>query len=154
MSETTLQWLIIPKVVLIGIFAFLYSYGGMVHKGFRRYLAPLCLLAGIIFCGAFAGTFKWASLLSVPLLIGALHLGYGGESLWVKIFKRFYCGLAVAVAFLPLAFSSGLWGLYFLHIAVCVSFSVILGAFNIARNAREEESLIGLGYIAIPMFIV
>lgn len=154
MDEIIIQNIVIARVVLIACFVYLYSLGGVVNKAFRRFGCPLVLLAGILFCGAFEGTFKWLSLASVPLLIGALHLGYGGEELWKKIFKRAYCGLACAVAILPLAISSGLLALWFLHLAICLSFSIILGAVNIARNARQEEALIGLSYCAIPLFMV
>lgn len=66
-------------VLLIGI-PLLYSLGGMIWKGFRRYGIPL-LIAGVMIV---SGNVAWKTVLAVVLTCGALHLGYGESSNWLK----------------------------------------------------------------------
>ena len=58
----------------------LYSLGGMFFKPIRRYGIPLLF----IIVSLLAGSFSIKVVLSILLLCGALHLGYGENSNWLK----------------------------------------------------------------------
>ncbi len=154
MSEWMIQNIVILRLVLIAIFSYFYAVGGLKNKLWRRLGCPIVLLAGVLTVGLFAGTFNYWNLLCIPILGLALSLGYGADETWLKISKRGYCALAYCVSMLPLAITSGLWLLYLLHTLLVVSVVISLGVWNFARNAREEESIIGLSIITIPMFMV
>ena len=58
----------------------LYSLGGMFFKPLRRYGIPLLFMV----VSFLAGSFSIKVVLSILLLCGALHLGYGENSNWLK----------------------------------------------------------------------
>lgn len=109
---------------------------------------------GLWMFASFQGTFNAWGLLYAPLLSLSLHLGYGGESTGVKVRKRLLYGLAIAVSAFPLAVISGLWLLYGIHVAICVSMSVLLGVFNPTDSARSEETLIACFTSVLPLFLI
>jgi len=154
MSEATSQIIAILKVLLVAGFAALYGYGGMSGKWKRRFIAPVLLGAGIAGFTSWTNTFHWQSLLCVPLLFGALSLGYGASTTAEKIKKRAIAGSAVATCFLPLFWVTGAWSLLFLHILVCTATSVVAGTWNQTSSARTEETLIGAMYALIPMLTI
>ena len=154
MSEQTLQIIAILKVLLVAGFAGLYGYGGMSGKWKRRFIAPVLLGSGIAGFTLWTDTFNAWSLLCVPLLFGALSLGYGGDTTGEKIRKRAIAGCAAAVCFTPLFWVTGAWSLLFLHILVCTATSIVAGVWNQTSSARTEETLIGAMYVLIPLLTI
>ena len=154
MSESTLQIIAILKVLLVAGFAGLYGYGGMSGKWKRRFIAPVLLGAGIAGFTLWTDTFNAWSLLCVPLLFGALSIGYGASTTAEKIKKRAIAGAAAAVCFIPLFWVTGAWSLLVLHIIVCTSTSVAAGVWNQTSSARTEETLIAASYVLIPMLTI
>lgn len=154
MDEVTLQWIAILKVLLVTIFAGLYGFGGISNKWLRRYVAPVVWGAGITGLTLWTDTFNGWYWLCVPLLFGALSLGYGADTTWEKIVKRTIAGAAAACSFIPLFVVTGAYTLLFLHILVCVATSVVAGVWNQTSSARTEETLIGAMYVLIPTLTV
>ena len=156
MAETTLQIIAGCKLLCACGFALLYGLGGMVHKALRRYAGPLWILGGVILFGLWEGTFKpW--FIAYPLILcGVLHLGYGvkDNDTAKKIIRRTIYGLSVGCASIPLLFPFYNWGLFLLHIGVCITFSCVLGVWNITKVARNEETSLGFVYAFLPMFMI
>lgn len=154
MSELTLQIISGLKILLVAVFAFFYSWGGLSGKWKRRFIAPAVYTAGICGLSVWQGTFNYWYILCAFLLMGALSIGYGGDDLKTKIVKRSRYGLACSVGALPLFILSAAWTLLGLHVLTCVLFSVVCGVWNQTSSARAEETLIGASLVLIPTFIV
>ncbi len=154
MSEVALQWVQLVKILAIGAFAGLYAFGGVRGKWKRRIIAPATFIAGIIGFGLWTNTLVWSALLSVPLLFGALTMGYGATFLKDKIIKRARFGLACSVCSLSIFWAYDAWSLLPLHILLCVAMSVIAGVWNQTSSARAEETLIGASVVLIPYYII
>jgi hypothetical protein len=154
MSELTLQWIMVLKLLTLVLYASLYAFGGMRGKWKRRWIAPFVLTVGICLLSLWSGTFSWWFVGYFPLLAISLSLGYGASEFWLKMFKRSYVGLALACAALPIAIGTGAWGLLALHALFCVATSVALGVFNITSSARAEETTIAMvsGLLPLAMF--
>jgi hypothetical protein len=129
------------KLGLVVIFAILYCLGGFGMLFLRRFVAPIVLGVGL-----FAITRNWRSLLQGLLLIGTLSLGYGADSVIIKILKRLLFGVANG--------STGLvyqkWIVGIVNIILVTGLIVYLGVTN-PFFARAEELVIGL---IIPLFSV
>lgn len=154
MSETTLQIVAVCKLLCACGFGLLYGLGGMVNKAIRRYAGPAWIAGGITLFSLWTGSFKPWYLAYPLLLMGALHMGYGADDTGHKIIRRALAGLAVGCSSIPLLFPVFNWGLFILHLVMCVGISVSLGVWNITRNARNEETCIGFVYAFLPMFMI
>jgi len=154
MDEVTLQWIAILKVLLVAGFAGLYGFGGVSGKWKRRFIAPILLGIGIWGFSTWTQSFHWQYLVCVPLLFGALSIGYGANTTLEKIKKRAIAGSAAAFAFISIFWVLGAWTLFLAHILVCVIISVTAGVWNQTQSARTEETLIGASYALIPMLTI
>ena|SRR3990167_4523217 len=67
-------------LILLIVTPLLYSLGGMFFKPIRRYGIPLLFIVASLL----SGSFSIKVVLSILLLCGALHLGYGEKSSWLK----------------------------------------------------------------------
>ena len=154
MSETTLQFIVASKIVWLALFSLLYGLGGIFGKWKRRYIGSAWMMAGIVLYSLIQGVFSYWYLLYLPLLIGALSLGYGADELSEKIKKRAIYGLALSFAPISLFIFNDAWVLWGFHTVICILASVILGVFNPTKSARHEETLIaalsGIG----PLFSI
>ena len=108
-----MEWVIIGLVSLSGI---LFAIGGMINKAIRRFLLPLILASG----GVILGISVIRCLISLPLMIGALCLGYGeNHPLWRKALTILALGLCLlpmatgpnglVTLIVPLVFGTGYW---------------------------------------------
>jgi len=154
MSEVTLQWIAILKLLLVAGFAGLYGFGGVSGKWKRRIIAPILFGIGIAGFTLWTESFNWLCLLSVPLLSFALTIGYGASSTGEKIKKRAIAGSAAGFASLPIFIVTGAWTLFALNIVVCTAVSVVAGTWNQTSSARTEETLIGASYVLIPLLTI
>ena len=155
MSEVTLQWIQFSKLLVLAGVAALYGFGGVSGKWKRRYLGSAILVAAFILYSLLMSKFSWWILLCYPLYIGAFSLGYGGtDELWKKIFKRGYCGAAIACASLPLAIVTGAIAMWIGHLILMVGMMVWLGVFNPTPSARNEETLLGTFSGLLPLFFI
>lgn len=154
MTENTLQLISGLKILVVTVFAMLYGSGGISGKWKRRFVAPAVWGAGITGLTLWTSSFHWQYLLCVPLLFGALSLGYGASGTSEKVKKRAIAGFAAACCFLLLFITTGAYTLLFLNIAVSVSISIVAGVWNQTSSARAEETLIGAMYVLIPTLTV
>jgi len=154
MTEQTLQVISCMKILLVGIFASLYAYGGMSGKWKRRIVGSSVYTVGLCLFSLWQGSFSFWYILVLPLLFGGLSLGYGSDSTLWKIIKRSRYGLLCGIATLPIFVVQQAWTLLFLHILICVSTSVICGVWNQTSSARAEETLIGASIVLVPIFTI
>ena len=153
MGEYKVQLRMIGKMAWAFGFAILYALGGISNLWIRRFIAPVWLGGGMYLFSR-----DWRVLLQLPLLIGALHLGYGADMFWIKILKRLEFGMACGFSNVTHLFDKGfdkkrfftLFGLAVIWIPI---FIAILGAINPVL-ARGEELMIGLMIGLMPMFII
>ena len=158
MTETTLQWIQLLKLILLAVCATLYGFGGIHGKWKRRFIAPALATAGIVGISLWLKTFSVWSIFYVLPLVGAYSIGYGESSKLNKLTKnkiitRAIVGLALGFAALPIAIAFSAWTLWALHIGICVSVSTISGAFNPMKSARAEETMIGAASLLTVMFM-
>lgn len=155
MNEISLQIIAFLKLLWVAVFSLLYGLGGMSGKWKRRFIAPVWMMLGVFIFSKW--TFNWSYwyLIYLPLLIASLHIGYGGtDNVWIKIRKRSLYGLALGIAPASLAILNTAWAMWGLHIVLCVAFSVLLGVWNITKNARSEETLIATASTLLPLFFI
>ena len=154
MSELLLMLVSVLKMTAVGISAFLYQLGGYAGTWIRRYITPIIVamfMTSIMFIDK---TFSYFNYLYPILLCGAYHLGYGADTTIEKIKKRFICGLLIGASALPLALTSGNWILYILNIFFNVVVFVVFGVLNPLNNPRDEETMLGLFSVLIPLFMI
>jgi len=156
MNENTLQWIQISKILLLAAVAGCYGFGGISGKWKRRYLGSFILVLGFITYTLLAGNFSWWILLCYPLYLGAFSLGYSGNGLTTlqKCLKRGYCGVAFALASLPLALVVGSLAMWFGQLVLMTGMMIWLGVFNPTASARSEETLLGTFSGLLPLFFI
>lgn len=144
MSEITLMWIAVIKIVISLIVGILYSLGGRddIPKAIRRFVAPAVIIVSVCVFSLFGGSFSWFYLLCYPLFVGAYSLGYGADEIMIKVFNRFKCATAITLAGLPIVIITGSWALFSLQMIISVSASIILGVINPIK-ASQEELMIG-----------
>ena len=129
-SDKRLQLRLSIAVICCAVCAVLYSWGGVEAKWLRRFVMP-----AVFFATAFGLTRNWRVLITAPLAVLGLCLGYGADVVWLKAVKRAYCGVLVGAGLSQsIAYS-----------VFAMSASVVLGVFN-PFPARYEEMLLGLVY--------
>ena len=129
-SDKKLQLRLTVAVIAIAVCSSLYSWGGVEFKWLRRFVMP-----AVFFATAFGLTRNWKVLIGAPFAVLGLCLGYGADTIWMKVIKRGYCGLLVGGGF-----SQNVW-----YAGFAVFMSIVLGVFN-PFPARYEEMLLGLVY--------
>jgi len=151
MSEVTLQWVQVLKLLTLAGFSTLYGFGGISGKWKRRIIGSLLLTSAIVGFTLWMHSFNWWLLLCALLYFGSLSLGYGADNLNEKLIKRSLFGLANSLACLPLAIIQSAWLILGLHIVLVTSISVVLGVWNPTKSARAEETIIGFSIGFFPL---
>lgn len=141
-QEQKEQIIQVVKMLVVVACASLYAMGGtegMGGKWLRRFLAPAI-------CGATAViiTRDWLSLVKMPVLILASHLGYGADTTMLKVIKRAYCGILFAAGATIYEFIRFRWALGILLFVLVVWSFIVAGVINPFNSARIEESFLGL----------
>ena len=129
-SDKRLQLRLSIAVICCAVCAVLYSWGGVEAKWLRRFVMP-----AVFFATAFGLTRNWRVLITAPLAVLGMCLGYGADVLWLKIVKRWYCG-----ALIGFGLSCNI-----VYAILASAISIVLGVFN-PFPARYEEMLLGLVY--------
>lgn len=147
--------LIIETIVVCVVFASLYAIAGSEdfwggQKWLRRFLAP-ALFAVWAFLRS---GFNWRYFVQMPLMMGALTLPYGSESLGMKWFLRGLCGLANGASSSVVNYWDKSFLLAVFQTVLCVAISIVAGVYNPFDNAMKEQFVIALFIIAIPAFSV
>ena len=139
-NEKKEQILVYLRLFIMCICAGLYAWGGMEHRLLlRRILAPL-----IATITAFAITRDKRTLAHFPLLWGASSLGYGASAFWIKVFKRFYVGLAFGLSSNTKNMIDHRWLISGFFTVLCIAAFICFGVFNPFFSARVEETMLGL----------
>lgn len=154
MSEYTLQFISVGKLFWVALFALLYGLGGISNKWLRRYLGAAWISLGVFLFSRWGSGYNWLYLTYLPALIACLSMGYGGDTLIEKMRKRAIYGLLLGIAPLALVILNNAYQMWALHTVLCITVSVSLGVFNFARNAREEETLIGTLSTILPLYMI
>jgi|GEM_PF-1885471 len=142
-SEKKEQIQIIFKMLLVIACATLYAWGGMEMKWLRRFLAPAVCGAGCFYFSK-----DWRSLIKMPLLGIAASIGYGADTLILKIWKRFYVGVVFALGansyeiYQAIQKKKRLWVWIGFTTSVILLAYIMLGVWN-PLSARLEESILG-----------
>ena len=134
----------------------LYSLGGRRYKFLRRFIASFILTTTVISLCLIRGCFSFWHLLIYPILALGFSLGYGADSVSLKIFKRLYCALAVLMAGLVMAFTLNGWGVFIPHAGIAM-WSVWMGVKNPIPAASEEFficMMLNLGLVMYPFLPV
>lgn len=140
------------RILVVVVFAFLYSLGGMEGgpgKWVRRFLAPSILCGGMFYFSR-----DWRSLICLPFMFGSLSLGYGADMEWLKIIKRGLFGLTNGLTTSAYNILYKRWLLVGIQIALCFGLIIALGVWNPMPDARIEEMVIGLSIALFPMMSV
>jgi hypothetical protein len=154
MNEYSLQLIALSKIAWISVFSFLYGLGGISNKWLRRFVACFWIGLGIYVFSIWQNNWHWLKIITPILLCITLHLGYGAEKTIQKIKKRAIVGVCLGMCDLPLAFLSGLWMLFFINLALCITVSILFGVFNPFKNARDEETNIATFSKVLTMFMI
>jgi len=95
-DEKKIQWRVFQKYLILFLFASCYSLGGLAGFGkeLRRFVAPFILCGGIYYY-----TRDWKVLCQLPVMFLSLSIGYGADTLFVKILKRLSYGAANGLSF-------------------------------------------------------
>jgi len=136
------------KLFFISVCGGLYALGGLEGGGglwIRRFLMPL-VLGGTLFYFSR----NWKSLLTIPLFIGTLHLGYGGDNLIYKIVRRAIFGFSNGASSSTYNITKKEWLLSGIHIVGMVSLYIALGVFNPLPSAIEQLAL-GSALVFLPI---
>ena len=134
----------------------LYSLGGRSGKWKRRFIASFILTTTVISLCLIRGCFSYWHLLIYPILALGFSLGYGADDILLKVFKRFYCALAVLMAGLVMAFTLNGWGVFIPHAGIAM-WSVWMGVKNPIPAASEEFficMMLNLGLVMYPFLPV
>ena len=126
----------------------LYMMGGTTGFGgkwVRRFMGTFVLALSCNLIAVYLQNWVWQFILVWPCLILGMSLGYGGDSYWVKAYKRTIFALGVLSAVLIGVWAAGftLSGWIVFGLAILVgSGSVILGVLNPFKNAPLEQFLV------------
>jgi len=88
MNETYLGSIPLIGTVILSIGSWFYMLGGRDGKWKRRFVGSFIIASAIWVESLLLGAFNWYQLAVYPLLILAFVLGYGGETMAVKVMKR------------------------------------------------------------------
>lgn len=146
----------IIKAILIALSAILYRLGGAdgYSKLFRRIGVPICIGVNTVI------NQDWWALLALPLLYGALSMGYGINSRLTKLLKNPYyvrgaAGLLYALANLPILW--GNWALTAFYIIMLVTWVTLNGNQKFRKgmsfNDVTEEFSMGIMIATIPILV-
>lgn len=141
----------LSKILICVVFAWLYQHGGsdFGDKWLRRYLASAIL------CGAM-GVYSrdWRPLLTYPLFVGGLSLGYGADILWQKILRRGMVGAALGTAGSVYNAIRKNFLLVGVHFFLLVLLYITLGVWNPMPDAHTEEMVLGFMVSFIPLMSI
>jgi hypothetical protein len=148
-SEKKTMLKVFLKALVVMVFAGLYAWSGMEMKWMRRFLAPaiLCL-------SAFGFSRDWRYLVQMPVMFITLCLGYGADSVWLKILKRGIFGLTNGASSSVRNIWAKQWLLAMFQIILVTATFIAFGVFNPLPSARAEEFLLGVVIALIPMVAV
>jgi len=152
-NEWFLVWLVPLRIGLVLVFATLYAIGGRGPKWVRRFLGGALFGSAVMGLSMWTGTFKWW-LVGLPgAYIGALVLGYGGDTFVEKLFRRAIFGLALGCCALLAASVQPVWGLGVFQVSLALAASIFLGIWNPVKAVNEEALIATLSVVCVPFMV-
>ena len=145
-KEKRIQIAIICKLCVIMLCATLYGFGGIESKWLRRFLMP-SIAVGCMYLYSR----DWRCFIQLPFWMGALSMGYGADSTWLKILRRGIVGLSAGLASSGKFIIDRNWFLLCFQIILLISAYIIFGVWNPFPSARAEETILGMFQVAIPI---
>jgi len=134
--------------------SFCYGLGGRSGKWRRRICGSFVLAFTVNYVSFLRGVWEWPLVFVWLFLYGAFSIGYGGDSIGVKLRKRTLYALAVCTAgtlFWPIFGPKMLW-ITIPHLYIGL-WSVYFGVRNPIPAAAEEMlicALLNIGLISYP----
>lgn len=139
MSEFSIGSIASASLVGLALASWLYMAGGRSGKWKRRFVASFILALTVWLSSIALGNFDWKLLGIYPLLIAGFSLGYGGDTLGIKILRRSIYALGVVGSGVACAFILGGNAFWVLPVHVLLGVgSVCLGVKNPLHAASEE----------------
>ena len=123
------------------------------NRVWGRIIAPVWFGLCVNGLALWAGNWSWPILLFVPAMIGVSTMGHGGDTLWMKIFRRTLNAVVWSLPAVILCIACGAWALLILQFVVAVSGSLIWGVTN-PKLAPTEEFYLNLCKIVVMPAIV
>lgn len=152
MTEYQIVWQSFGAGIGLVIASLLYSLGGRRWKLIRRIGTSLVLTLTVVVLCLIRNCFYWHFLAMFPLLWITLSIGYGSDgSIWKKVWKRFYCALAVLMAGLMMAITLDAWSLFIPHVGIGL-WSIWFGVRNPVPAANEEFVICMLLNLCLVMY--
>lgn len=154
MSEYQIGHLATFGLLGVTLASWLYMLGGRSDKIIRRLGGAFVLAATANALSKLMGYWSPWQLLILPALFGGFSLGYDGESLRMKVVKRFFYATAICSSGLILCLTIGgkAWLVLPVHMGVGV-WSVWLGVKNPLKAAAEEVFVCALLNIGLMMYL-
>ena len=153
MSEWQLVFLVPVRMGIVLVFSFLYAVGGRGPKYVRRFLGGALFGSAVLALSVWTGSFKWQIAALPGAYIGALCMGYGGNTFGEKLFRRLIYGLALGGCALIAASAAGVWSLGFFQLALAVAVSLFLGLKNPIHAVNEEALIATLSVVCVPFMV-
>ena len=154
MNEYTTIWQGFFGLIGLSLASLLYAIGGRSQKLWRRLGGAAMLAAVVNTLLLWRGMWDPWALCVFPLLFIGFSMGYGADTMWMKVTRRTIYAFGVLSAGLLLAFLYGgnAWWILVPHVGVGL-WSVWLGVKNPVEAAFEEMwicALLNMGLIAYP----
>ncbi len=148
-EERKIQIEVFLKLLCACVFALLYAWGGMELKWLRRFVAPALLSLSMFYFSR-----DWKVFIQLPVMFLTLSLGYGADSLFLKIVKRMVFGFANGASSSIYNFIKKNWLLAGFQVLLLIETYFIIGVWNPFPSARAEEIFLGLMIALIPMLSI
>jgi hypothetical protein len=150
MAGTLATIALIPSV----LFAWISMVGGRPNgRIYKRIVAPFVFVSLVIVLSLISHKFSWWLVGLYPSYFISCMVGYGGDNIFTKCWRRILWSLIRTASCLPLCILTGNYTLLILQLIVGVSTAVILGVKN-PLAAPIEESIINLISVIFVPFMV
>ena len=153
MDEYLILYTAAGSMLGLTLSTFLYALGGREGKWKRRFIASLILAITVNVASWIMGRFSFWLFLAFPVLIAAFSMGYGADTLIMKVIRRAIYALGVCATGLIfcLVFGGNAWWVLPVHVGVGL-FSIYLGVRNPIYAAAEEVFVCALLNIGLCMY--
>lgn len=130
------------------------DYLGIRARVWGRWIAPLFFSLGVIILSLIAGNFTLWGLLALISYRVAVSIGYGGNSLISKIWRRSAWALTRVAAALPFAIPAGAWELLGLQFFFALLAANVLGVYNPLKSPQEEGLINFSACFLVPFMVL
>lgn len=157
MNEYDIGHLAVGGLFGVSLACLLYMYGGRKYKIIRRLGSAVVLTTTVCLLTLAMGKFNWWLLGILPLLFGGFSMGYGGDSIYIKLTRRFLYTVGVLSSGLLICIVLGgnAWFVLPAHVLMGI-LSIYLGIKNPIHAASEEVficAMLNLGLVMYPFIV-